>query len=438
MHSNQPILVPKAPLKGGAFFIIFPSMKNFVLLILLAVGLVSCNPNRHQTTSSQAGNPVNYLVVLSMDGFRWDYPDIYRTPNLNLLAKEGVRARSLQPSYPTKTFPNHYSIATGLYPDHHGIVQNSFYDPRLNRTFRMGDRSAVQDSIFWEGEAIWETAASQGLRCASYFWVGSESNEALRPVYRKYFESGFPFTGQIDTVMSWLSQPTATRPHLIMFYFDEPDGVSHDYGPVSDSTRAVVERLDKLVGKVLAGLKKVENAQNIRVNFIVLSDHGMGEIPEGNQVFLEDHNDLKRIVRINGGNPVITLEAEPGYEEQAYQLLKKAPHIKTFRKSELPAHYHYGTHPRIPGLIVEADSAFGLEIRRRAGVKYGGGTHGYDPLNRDMHGIFFATGPAFKSGWTQPTFENVSLYSLMAAILGIQPAKTDGDFNTVKEMLKGY
>lgn len=346
-------------------------------------------------------------------------------------------AISLKPSYPTKTFPNHYSIATGLYPDHHGIVQNSFYDPNLDRTFRMGDREAVQDSIFWEGDAIWETAAKQGIRCASYFWVGSESDEYFRPAYRKYYQNGFPYLQQVDTIFHWLSLPSDSRPGLVMFYFDEPDKTSHDHGPVSDSTRRVVERLDHSIGQIIRGLRKVEKRQGILINFIVLSDHGMGNIPEGNQVFLDNIIDLKRIKRINGGNPVITLEPEAGYSDEAYRLLKTSAHIKVWRKNELPDHYHYGTHIRIPELIVEADSAWGLEIRKREGVLYTRGTHGYDPKNRDMHGIFYAMGPSFKKGHLQPTFQNVAIYNLMACILGIKPAPNDGDFNSVSGMLKG-
>jgi predicted AlkP superfamily pyrophosphatase or phosphodiesterase len=378
------------------------------------------------------------LVILSMDGFRWDYPVLYHTPNLDRIAKTGVKAESLQPCFPTKTFPNHYSIATGLYPDHHGIVQNSFYDPRLDRVFRMGDRSAVEDSVFWEGEAIWETAEMQGVRTASFFWVGTESNERYHPEQRKNYQEGFPFGQQIDTVMSWLSLPVSQRPGMVMFYFDEPDKVSHSFGPVCPQTRATVESLDSLVGVIIRKLHQVEKAEHIGINLMIVSDHGMGNVPEGNSVFLEDILDLKRIKRINGGNPVINLEPEPGYLDEATRLLKATLHIKTWTRSGLPASYHYGTNPRIPELIIEADSSYGLEIRRKAGIRYSGGTHGYDPRNRDMHGIFYATGPAFKTGFVQPTFENVAIYVLIARIIGIKPAKTDGDFNTIKGVLKGY
>jgi len=414
-------------------------MRKPLSFLLLATLLVACVP-----LSKTTGTSVDpYVVMLSMDGFRWDYPGLYHTPNLDRIAAGGVKAVSLIPSYPTKTFPNHYSIATGLYPDHHGIVQNSFYDPVLDRVFRMGDRGAVQDSIFWEGEAIWETAESQGMKTASYFWVGSESNETYRPGYRKFYESGFPYRQQIDTVIHWLEKPRNERPRLILFYFDEPDLTSHSFGPVCEETRAVVEDLDRKIGQLLQELNRVERKININVNLVIVSDHGMGNVPEGNQVFLEDILDLSRIRRINGGNPVITLEPESAYADEAYRLLRSAAHLKVWTRDELPYRYHYGTHVRTPGLIVEADSAYGLEVRRKEkgeGRKdtYGLGTHGYDPWNKDMHGIFYAIGPAFKENFIQPSFENTAIYGLLAHILSLTPAKNDGDFNTIKSVLRDY
>jgi predicted AlkP superfamily pyrophosphatase or phosphodiesterase len=382
-----------------------------------------------------AGNRDHCVVVLSMDGFRWDYPAKYHTPNLDRLARAGCRAESLKPSYPTKTFPNHYAIATGLYPDRNGIVQNSFYDPRFGRSFRMGDRQAVQDSIFWEGEAIWESAERQGVKTASYFWVGTESNEYYSPQVRKMYESGIPYPNQLDTVFSWLSLPEGSRPGLILFYFDEPDKTSHDFGPLSNETENVVRRLDRLVGKLAAGLAKISRKTGTDIDLIILSDHGMGTIPDGNQVFLDKEIDLTKIKRINGGNPVITLEPLPEYLDEAYLKLKSVQHLKVWKKEDLPAHYHYGTHPRIPALVVEADSAWGVEIRQRD--QYSRGMHGYDPDNRDMHGIFYAKGPSFKTGTVQPTFENVNIYSLLAELLKIAPAKTDGSLGPLKGMLSG-
>ena len=390
-----------------------------------------------------AGRNDQYVVVLSMDGFRWDYSTIYHTPNLDRIARRGAKAVSLMSAYPSKTFPNHYSIATGLYPDHHGIIQNNFFDPLIDRSFRMSDRSAVEDSVFWEGEAIWETAGMQGLRTASYFWVGSESNERYHPHDRKLFQSGFPYLQQMDTVMYWLSRPEELRPRLIMFYFDQPDLVSHEYGPISPETREVVERLDSLVGVLDKRLKREARKLKININLVILSDHGMGHIPEGNRVFLDDILDLDRVKRINGGNPVIMLEPESGYLEEAYQKLSQANHLKVWKREAMPPHYHYGTHRRIAQLIVEADSSWGVEINHRKRkdrreFTYGRGAHGYDPTNLDMHGIFYAKGPVFRRKYVQPTFENVSIYGLLAQILGLKPAPNDGNFDAVKGMLRKF
>jgi len=404
-------------------------MRNLIRLILL---IFLCLP-----ITANAGDKKHCVVVLSMDGFRWDYPAIYHTPNLDRLAKAGCKAESLKPSYPTKTFPNHYAIATGLYPDHNGIVQNSFYDPKLDRVFRMGDPKAVGDSIFWEGEAIWETAEKQGVKTASYFWVGTESNEHFHPGIRKIYENGFAYNQQIDSVFKWLSLPVEVRPNLVMFYFDEPDKTSHDFGPVSKETKEVVERLDHLVGVIMKGLDRIGKRAGLDIDLIVLSDHGMGYVPDGQQIFLENIIDLKKIKRFNGGSPVINLEPDPAYLDEVYGQLKAAPHLKVWKRAELPARYHYGTHIRIPDLVVEADSAYGLEIRRKSGLKYGLGTHGYDNDNSDMHGIFYASGPSFKRGYVQPAFENVNIYELLARLLQIVPAKTDGDLTKVKGMLTG-
>jgi len=388
-----------------------------------------------------AGGKNRCVVVLSMDAFRWDYPLVYHTPNLDRIAKSGCKAESLKPSYPTKTFPNHYAIATGLYPDHNGIVQNSFYDPKLDRTFRLSDRSSVEDSVFWGGEAIWETAEKQGVRTASYFWVGTETNERYRPTNRKLYQEGFPYEQQIDSVFSWLSLPESLRPGLIMFYFDEPDKTSHSFGPISPETREIVENLDKLVGVLIEGLGKISRKYDLEIDLIILSDHGMGTIPAGQQIFLEDVVDLTKLKRINGGNPVVNIEVDPANLDEVYAQLKKAPHLKVWKREDLPARYHYGTHIRVPQLVLEADSAWGLEMRHRTEGKgqkggYGLGTHGYDPDNRDMHGIFYATGPSFRKGFVQPAFENVNIYELLTKLLEIKPVKTDGHLSVVQGMLR--
>ena len=148
--------------------------------------------------------PKNYVLIVSFDAFRWDYTKIYKTPNLNKLASEGVKADRLISSFPTVTFPNHYSIATGLYPDHHGLINNTFFAPELNLMYRIGDRKAVENPAFYLGEPMWITAKKQGLKTASFFWVGSEAPvQGMQPDYWKKYDSKVTYSERIDTVIKW-------------------------------------------------------------------------------------------------------------------------------------------------------------------------------------------------------------------------------------------
>ncbi len=401
---------------------------RLVPLILLVFIASSCS-QKHQNSEKP------YVVILSIDGCRWDYPSMANMPNLAKMAKTGVKAEAIIPAYPTKTFPNHYTMATGLYPDHHGIVQNSFYDPDLDKRFTMGNRMMVQDSLFWEGEPIWVTAGRQGVRAASFFWVGTETDQYFKPSRRKYFDDQIPFSTRIDSVVSWLYLPEEMRPQLLMFYFEEPDGTGHNFGPDAPETRSMLEHLDSLVGVVANRVRQAEKELSISINFIVTSDHGMGYIPPGQTIYLTDYVRNEQLANIAGGNPVWILQPAPGQSDSVFGALSNVPHLKVWHKDRLPAHYHYGTHKRIFDLVVEADAGWGVEIEKRK-REPSPGTHGYDPQNPDMHAIFYATGPAFRRGYLQPAFENVNLYSLLAHLLKIEPAQTDGSLEPVRGMLK--
>ncbi len=375
------------------------------------------------------------MIMLSMDGFRWDYASKTETPNFDRMVREGVHAASLQPSFPSKTFPNHYSMATGLYPDNHGIVQNNFYDPDLERTFTIKNRDAVGDSVFWGGEPIWETAEKQGVKSASYFWVGTESNATFSPSTRKMYDQDFPYSNRIDSVISWMYLPEKERPHLILFYFDEPDGTGHRYGPDSPEIVSTIKMLDEYLGDFLDKLDQAEEDLDIEVNFILTSDHGMGAIPDDKNIILSDIFDPSRIERYHGGNPVYLITPEEDYAQEFYSLLKATTGLKVWNKKELPVHYHYGTNPRIEEFIVEANRGWGISFSARK-KGYSAGTHGYDPHNTDMHAIFYAKGPAFKKGYRHESFTNVCLYPLIAEILNLQPVETDGSLEQVQSMLE--
>jgi alkaline phosphatase D len=365
-----------------------------------------------------------YVVMVSLDAFRWDYDSIHGTPVLDDIAANGVMAERLIPSFPTKTFPNHYTIATGLYPDHHGLVNNSFYAPDLDLVYRIGDRAMVANGAFYGGEPLWVTARKQGMKSASFYWVGSEAPiQGVQPDYWKPYDEEVPFADRVDTVLKWLSLPANKRPHLVTLYFEEPDAVSHSYGPLSPETGAVVTSLDSLLGVLRQGLSRLPHGKNI--NLIVLSDHGMTEVDESRYNYILDTLPQAMVKRIYGGNPVWAVEPVEGKTDSVLYLMNIQRGMKAFRRAELPAHLHYGTHSRIPAVVLIADPGWTAGLRPEA--RYSRGDHGYDWRNSDMHSIFYAEGPAFKRGFTADTLYNVDIYNIVTGILGLIPAPNDGN-----------
>jgi alkaline phosphatase D len=376
----------------------------------------------------------NYVVLVSLDAFRWDYPSLYNTPNLNHLAKDGVNAERMISSFPTVTFPNHYSIATGLYPDHHGLINNSFPAPDLGLYYRMGDRAAVENPAFYGGEPIWVTAEKQGARSASFYWVGSEAPVGgSHPTYWKKYEESVTYEARIDTVVKWLSYPIEKRPALITLYFDEPDNTSHDFGPFSPQTGEIVERLDSLIGVLRKKISALPEA--IKINIIVLSDHGMAAVSSERYINLKSLVPDRMISSISGGNPVYLINPKDGKKDSVLYLLNSAKGCKAWSKSQLPAKWHYGTNPRIPEIVVVADSSWSIGTRPD-GSALRGGTHGYDNSNPDMFSIFYASGPAFKKNYKFKELNNTDVYNLVCNTLKIKPAKNDGNPAHIKGILK--
>lgn len=376
----------------------------------------------------------NYVLLVSLDAFRWDYSKLYNTPNLNKLAKDGVKADHMYSSFPTVTFPNHYSIATGLYPDHHGLINNSFPAPDLGLFYRMGDRSAVENPAFYGGEPIWVTAEKQGLITASFFWVGSEAPvEGMHPTYWKKYDESVTFEARIDTVVKWLGYPPEKRPELVTLYFDEPDATSHKFGPVSKQTGTVVHRLDSLMGVLRSKLAKLPEAK--RINLIILSDHGMSAVSPDRYIDIKALVPNRMIASISGGNPVYLIKPAEGRKDSILLLLDKSKGLKAWSKAALPVKWHYGTNPRIPDVVVVADSSWSIGTRPD-GSSIRGGAHGYDNFNSDMYSIFYAAGPAFKKNYRFKELNNVDVYDLICRILNLKPARNDGDPAHIKGLLR--
>lgn len=408
-------------------------MRTFSLEIRIALIAIISFFGFFHAASAQCDS-AQTTVILSLDGFRWDYPQKTSTPTLDLIAREGVKAVSLIPSFPSKTFPNHYTIATGLVPDHHGLVNNSFFDRRMDKSYAIVNKEARFNGDFYDGEPIWITAQNQGLKTASFFWVGSDvAIRGKQPDYWKMYDGSILFSQRTDTIIKWLNLPEAQRPRLIMAYYHEPDGIGHEYGPNDKRTLKLVSELDSLTGILYQRIKSLPNGNCI--NFIVVSDHGMGEISSDRNIALRDHIPAGWPVRIEGGNPNFNLYAEGEWVDSTYHALKKAEHIRVWKPTEIPEYLNYGSNPRVGEIIVVADSAWSLTLNRPK-QQFTGGTHGYDIRNTDVHAIFYAAGPAFKQNYVHPSFQNIHIYPLLARLLGIRPAKTDGDLQQVIDMLK--
>ncbi len=406
------------------------SFKKHIIMFCITASIILIF--QFQELYCQCSNKLT-TVIISLDGFRWDYPQKTYTPSLDLIAKEGTKAVSLIPSFPTKTFPNHYTIATGLVPDHHGIVNNSFYDPEIKKLFSMSGEGRF-DPEFYGGEPIWITAQKQRVRTASFFWVGSDvAIQGRHPDYWKQYNGNVPYLERIDTIVKWLQIPFDQRPKLIMAYFEEPDGAGHNYGPENPKTLKMVQYMDSIVGVLYDRIRKLPDGECI--NIVVVSDHGMGSVSTEKNIVLSELLLKSWGVRIQGGNPFYNLYIEDPFLDSVYFSLKKTPHLNVWKSKEVPAYLNYGTNPRTGDIIIVSDSSWSVTIKKPY-INSNSGTHGYDIKNSDMYGIFYASGPSFKKNYIHPSFKNTNIYPLLAHILEINPANNDGDLNEVKEMLR--
>lgn len=374
------------------------------------------------------------VILVSLDGFRWDYPEKYGAPNLLKLAAQGVRAEMI-PSFPTKTFPNHYTIVTGLYPGHHGVVANTMWDDEMKAGFKMSDRKAVADSRWWSGEPIWVTAAKRGQKSATLFWPGSEAAiGGVRPAYWVEHDSKFSHSDRLNWVLGKLDLPVKDRPTFLTLYFQDVDDAGHDFGPDTLQTGDAVRRVDATMGRLMAGLR----ARGIdgKVNTIVVADHGMIATSNERKIFLEDHLDLET-VRVVDWSPVLAIKAKDGNDERVFKVLNEIPHLTVYRKNDIPDRFHYKTNKRVAPVIAIAESGWGITTRKHMADRKNPelGAHGYDNTLRDMHAIFIAYGPAFKAGVKLEPVENVDIYNVMCKILGLEAATNDGSIKGLGEGL---
>ena len=405
-------------------------------LLLLPLLLAAC--------TQPAGHPNrdHYTVIVSLDGFRWDYPLIHSTPFLDTMARRGVQA-VMHPSYPASTFPNHYTMATGLVPDHHGIVNNAFWDPVGQRAYGMTDSLTRNDPFYYLGEPIWLTAQRQGVKTGNVYWVGSdiavrgnhvEADEAAHathyPTYHLVWadEPRLTFAQRVDETVRLLSLPEDERPRLVMTYFDEPDHNGHVYGPTGAETGQVVHELDSLMAVLWDGLQASPVAG--QVNLIVTADHGMTAIADERFICVDDYIPAHWVEHVIGANPT-SIFTRPAYRDSVLQALQGAPHLSVWRREDIPAELMYGSSERVGDVVVAPDLGWQFDHQPRHLL----GAHGYEPSHADMQVAFRAMGPDFLVGHTATPFVNVDLYPLLAHLLGITPEPTDGCLDRVLGML---
>ena len=393
----------------------------------------------HSVLANQNALQKPYLILISFDGFRWDYVQRNITPNLNFMAKHGVSALSLEPVFPSKTFPNHLSIITGMYPIHHGIIHNDFIDPFSGSRYKLSDKKMVRDAYWYQGEAFWETAERQGITTASYFWPGSELTlEYRRPTYFEFYDGKRRYEDRVNGVIDWLKLPEEERPHFITLYFEATDNEGHRHGPDSPEINKAIQKLDTTLGLLFQKLKEIHVFE--KTNIIVLSDHGM-TATAGNKII-----NMKDLIKnydysTQGTGPVMMIDANKENAAQIYKQLKsQQEHFRVFRREEMPEYFHFSRHPFISPIILVADPGWTLVNRTLEKIGYrllSKGNHGYDNHFLDMHGIFFAMGPAFKENYQTGTLRNIDIYPLLCKIFGIFPKENiDGELERIGFILK--
>lgn len=357
-----------------------------------------------------------YVIMVSLDGFRHDYAEKYKAANLLDMAKNGARAKRLLPSFPSKTFPNHYTLATGLYPSKHGIVANSFFDTKIKKRYSIGNRNAVEDGGWYGGVPLWNLAQLQGMVAASYFWVGSEANiNGLHPKYYYKYDKKTPYEFRVKRVMEWLQLPEKDRPHMITLYFSLVDTQGHKFGPESDEVSKAVAFVDKQIGALRKGIQQ----SGLPVYLIVTSDHGM--TPVSKFINIHDFVSVDNENFLGGPVGMIYTDSED-QKNSLLNVLTKQSHFASYTKESVPDYLNFKNNPRIGDIVLIAKPPYTLinSAAKKEDLTKAEGTHGYDPYRyTDMGGIFYVEGPSIAKGTSVAEVENINVYPFVAHLLGL-------------------
>jgi len=381
-----------------------------------------------------------YLILVSIDGYRHDYNQKFQPPNLSRLQKEGVAAESLRPVYPSKTFPNHYTLVTGLTAEHHGIVSNEFYDSARNASYALNNVKTVEDGTWYFGEPLWVTAEKEGMRTATYFWVGSEADiQGIHPNEYYRYDDSISYDKRVEQVGLWLKETDLKRPHFITIYFEGVDAAAHRYGINSPEEREAVRKVDASIGQLREEIK----ASGLPVNLVIVSDHGMQELDPKKVLVLDETPAAARSLakfQSFGRGPQMLLYLNQGEDPSVIldtqKILNRIPHCHVWRRDQM-AHMGYAATPRVGDLIVDPEEPYIVGLRAHM-PSASGANHGWDATkNKNMHGIFYAVGPSFSEHTKLPTFDNVDVYPLLLEALQLkQRIPIDGTIEPVRAALK--
>lgn len=404
-----------------------------VLPLILLSGMLGC-----QNEEEDAPHPDNKVLLISFDGFRHDYLSKVKSPHFDRFTSEGVKAEGLIPVFPSKTFPNHYSIATGLYPENTGFVGNTMYDPQWDEWYRIRDRKAVENGKWYEGEPIWNTLERQDIRTGTMFWVGSEADiQEKYPTYWKTYDESMPDRARIDTVIKWMTLPGERAVDFATLYFSHVDTKGHRYGTGSDSLKDALRKSDQLIGYLKEKMQQKDLWD--KTNVVIVSDHGMVDQAADKIIRLDDIIKMDDAERVIWG-PATMIWPEKGREEEVYRALKTAEeHYRIYKKEHLPVRYHLKDHRRVSDLVMVADLGYTIvdgEFEQRFINSLPRATHGYDNNKKEMQGLFRAHGPAFEKGVAAESFLNIHIYELINHLMGTEPAQNDGSLDSVRVLLK--
>ena len=408
-------------------------MRNIILCALLTCTLAVLLMSTRVNAATSQARPAPLVVLISIDGFRADYLARGVTPTLSMLARRGARAKGLEPSFPSVTFPNHYSIVTGLYPDHHGIVNNSMTDPQIpNPTFALSIRAAVTNPLWWqEGTPVWVTAARQGKISSTLFWPGTEVKiQDIQPRDWLPYKDEMTSAERTKHLLGWLRH-ARPRADFATLYFSEVDTAGHLSGPDSREVNQAMGRVDAAIARLLKGLRALGIRKS--TTLVIVSDHGMAPTNASRIIDLHDLPAEVPGARISWTGAFAGIDVEATDPAPALEALARREHMACWPKERIPERFHFGHHRRIPRILCLAGNGWTIVTDPTRPVIPG--LHGFDPGDENMRGLFIAQGPQIRT-LTLPVTRNIDVYPLLCALLGIKEEPNDASHTLRDEILK--